>query len=62
MELALLAGGAFAVAVIVLADRIDDVVDALYSSDDPLTDFDADLDGNDTTTDSEGSGDLGEDV
>lgn len=52
MNLALLAGGAFAVTVLVLADRVDDVVDALYSSDDPLTDFDADLeDGAGTDTD-----------
>ena len=44
MDLALLAGGAFAVAVIVLADRSDDIVDRLVTSDDPLTDFDAELD------------------
>jgi len=60
MDLALLAGGAFAVAVIVLADRVDDVVDALHSSDDPLTDFEADLD--DETHDSDGSSDIGEDA
>jgi len=45
MDLALLAGGTFAVAVIVLADRSDDIVDRLVTSDDPLTDFDAELDG-----------------
>lgn len=62
MDLALLAGGAFAVAVIVLADRVDAVVDALHSSDDPLTDFDADLDDADESAGSDGSSDLGEDV
>ncbi|PSP31467.1 hypothetical protein BRC64_09870 [Halobacteriales archaeon QH_10_67_22] len=44
MDIALLAGGVFAVAVIVLADRVDAVVDTLHTSDDPLTDFDAELD------------------
>jgi hypothetical protein len=52
MEIALLAGGAFAVAVIVIADRVDDVVDYVSSSDDPLTDFDTEFDeeeGDDST-------------
>ncbi|MFB6151339.1 MAG: hypothetical protein ABEJ40_05990 [Haloarculaceae archaeon] len=44
MELALLGGGVFAAGVILVADRTDAIVDALHSSDDPLTDFDADLD------------------
>ena len=47
MDLATLGGGLFVFAVIVLADKIDVVVDALSSSDDPLTDFDADVDGGD---------------
>jgi len=55
MDIALLAGGAFAVAVIVLADRVDAVVDYVSSSDDPLTDFDAEFDeeseGSDDSTD-----------
>jgi hypothetical protein len=54
MEIALLAGGAFAVAVIVIADRVDDVVDYVSSSDDPLTDFDTEFDeeeGGDDSTD-----------
>jgi len=44
MDPALLAGGVFAAAIIVLADRADAIVDRFSSSDDPLTDFDADLD------------------
>jgi hypothetical protein len=44
MDLALVGGGVAAVAIIVLADRVDDVVEYFVSSDDPLTDFDADLD------------------
>jgi|GEM_PF-2172326 len=55
MDIALLAGGVFAAAVIVLADRVDAVVDYFSSSDDPLTDFDAELDeeseGSDDSTD-----------
>lgn len=52
MDLALLGGGAFAVGVIVLADKTDAIVDALSTSDDPLTDFDADLDADDGTEES----------
>jgi len=52
MDIALLAGGAFAVAVIVLADRVDAVVDYFSSSDDPLTDFDAEFDEEDGSDDS----------
>ncbi|PSQ00337.1 hypothetical protein BRC92_12375 [Halobacteriales archaeon QS_4_69_31] len=52
MDIALLGGGVFALAVIVIADRIDDIVDAFSSSDDPLTDFDADLDAEGETDDS----------
>ncbi|MEF8853048.1 MAG: hypothetical protein V5A44_10645 [Haloarculaceae archaeon] len=51
MDPVLLAGGAFAVAVIVLADRADAIVDRFSSSDDPLTDFDADLEESEEATD-----------
>jgi hypothetical protein len=61
MDLALLAGGAFAVTVLVLADRVDAIVDALYSPDDPLTNFEANLD-DDDTYDADESADLNEDV
>jgi len=61
MNLALLAGGAFAVTVLVLADRADDVVDAVYSSDDPLTDFDANLE-DEAGTDADDPSDLSEDA
>jgi hypothetical protein len=44
MDPVLIAGGVFAAAVIVLADRADAIVDRLHSSDDPLTDFDAEFD------------------
>jgi hypothetical protein len=47
MDIALLAGGVFAATVIVLADRVDAVVDYFSSSDDPLTDFDAEFDDED---------------
>jgi hypothetical protein len=46
MDPVLVAGGVFALVVIVLADRADDVVDRFASSDDPLTDFE---DGDDST-------------
>jgi hypothetical protein len=44
MDPVLIAGGVFAAAVIVLADRADAIVDRFSSSDDPLTDFDAEFD------------------
>ena len=44
MDPALIAGGVFAAVVIVLADRADAIVDRFSSSDDPLTDFDAEFD------------------
>lgn len=47
MDIWLLVGGLFAVTVLVLADRVDAIVDYLHTSDDPLTDFDAELDGRD---------------
>jgi hypothetical protein len=40
MDLATVGLGVAAFSLIVLADRIDAVVDVLWSSDDPLTDFD----------------------
>ena len=50
MDPVLIAGGAFAIVVIVLADRADAIVDRLASSDDPLTDFDTEFeDGDDGT-------------
>lgn len=47
MDIWLLVGGLFAVTMLVLADRVDAIVDYLHTSDDPLTDFDADLSGRD---------------
>jgi len=44
MDLATVGLGVAAFSLIVLADRIDAVVDALWSSDDPLTDFDPSAD------------------
>lgn len=52
MNLVLVAGGVFALVVIVLADRADDVVDRFASSDDPLTDFDTDFEDGDDSTES----------
>jgi len=47
MDLATVGVGVAAFLVIVVADRIDAIVDVLWSSDDPLTDFDANDDQSD---------------
>jgi len=55
MELATVGLGVAAFSLIVLADRIDAVVDVLWSSDNPLTDFDPSAD----TSAEDGSADDG---